>query len=112
MCGYGPVYPRDVREVYFGDTGCRVIYTSTRVTVKERDSMTPTVFEILMVITLGSLAGAIMGLGIGWAAKKQKNPWSSMTRGDKITNITLVIVFAILCIAVLAYYSFSSPTVS
>jgi hypothetical protein len=38
--------------------------------------MNPTVFEILMVLSLGSLFGAIIGLGIGWAAKTQKNPWS------------------------------------
>lgn len=110
MCGYSPVHYKEAREGYLSHTNCRVIYTITFVTGK-RNCMSPAMFDILMVISLGLLAGAIMGLGIGWAAKIQKNSWSLMNRREKITSIILVIVFAVLCSAVLAYYTFLSPAV-
>jgi NADH:ubiquinone oxidoreductase subunit 5 (subunit L)/multisubunit Na+/H+ antiporter MnhA subunit len=67
--------------------------------------MSGNVFDILMVIALGALAGTGMGLLMGFFAKKQKGEWSAMTREDQNFTIALVIVFCVICIAGLAYYS-------
>jgi len=61
-------------------------------------------FEILMMVVLGALAGTGIGLLIGFAAKKQKNEWSAMTRKEHTINIILVIVFCAICITGLGYY--------
>jgi NADH:ubiquinone oxidoreductase subunit 5 (subunit L)/multisubunit Na+/H+ antiporter MnhA subunit len=71
---------------------------------KERDCMSANVFDNLMVIALGVLAGTGIGLLIGFFAKKQKYEWSAMTRNDQHFTIALVIVFCVICIAGLAYY--------
>jgi NADH:ubiquinone oxidoreductase subunit 5 (subunit L)/multisubunit Na+/H+ antiporter MnhA subunit len=66
--------------------------------------MSANMFDILMVIALGALAGTGIGLLIGFFAKKQKGEWSVMTRKDQTLNIALVIVFCVICITGLAYY--------
>ena len=69
--------------------------------------MSASVFEILMAVALGSLAGTGIGLFIGFAAKEQRSEWSAMTRKEKTINIVLVLVFSAVCIAGLAWYMFS-----
>jgi hypothetical protein len=67
--------------------------------------MTATTFEILMVIALGTLAGTILGLGIGFVTGNQKSPWALLTRREKSINILLVAIFSVICIAALGWYS-------
>jgi hypothetical protein len=62
-------------------------------------------FAELMVIALGTMAGTGAGLIIGWAAGKQKNEWSAMSRNEKLVTIALIIVFTLAFTAVLAWYS-------
>jgi NADH:ubiquinone oxidoreductase subunit 5 (subunit L)/multisubunit Na+/H+ antiporter MnhA subunit len=66
--------------------------------------MSANMFDILMVIALGALAGTGIGLLIGFFGKKQKGEWSVMTRKDRTLNIALVIIFCVICIMGLAYY--------
>jgi NADH:ubiquinone oxidoreductase subunit 5 (subunit L)/multisubunit Na+/H+ antiporter MnhA subunit len=66
--------------------------------------MDANVFEILMIVTLGALAGTGIGLLIGFIAKKQKCEWSAMTRKEHTITIILVIVFCAIFIAGLGYY--------
>jgi hypothetical protein len=72
--------------------------------------MTATTFEILMVIALGTLAGTILGLGIGFVTGNQKNPWSLLTRRQKSINILLVAGCSVICVAALAWYSLAVAT--
>jgi NADH:ubiquinone oxidoreductase subunit 5 (subunit L)/multisubunit Na+/H+ antiporter MnhA subunit len=67
--------------------------------------MSANMFDFLMVIALGALAGTGIGLLIGFFAKKQNGEWSAMTRNEQTLNIALVIVFCVICITGLAYYS-------
>jgi ABC-type antimicrobial peptide transport system permease subunit len=67
--------------------------------------MTATTFEILMVIALGSLAGTILGLGIGFITGNQKSPWSLLIPREKSINILLVVLCSVICVAALAWYS-------
>ncbi len=69
--------------------------------------MSANVFEILMAVALGALAGAAVGLFIGFVSKQQKSEWSAMTRKEKTINIALVLFFSAVCIAGLAWYMFS-----
>jgi ABC-type antimicrobial peptide transport system permease subunit len=66
--------------------------------------MSANVFEILMIVTLGALAGTGIGLLIGFIAKKQKYEWSAMTRKEHSITIILVIVFCAIFIAGFGYY--------
>lgn len=61
-------------------------------------------FDILMVIALGTLAGTVIGLFIGYAAKRQQPRWTVMTDRDKLINIALVLFFSVVCIAGLSLY--------
>lgn len=61
-------------------------------------------FDILMIIALGTLAGAGIGISIGYAAKRQKPRWSLMTQREKLINLALVIFFSAVCIAGLVWY--------
>ena len=63
------------------------------------------VFDILMVLALGTLAGTCIGLAIGCVAQRQHPLWQQMTQKEKIINIALVLLFSILCTAGLAWYS-------
>ena len=65
--------------------------------------MSVSVFGILMAVALGALAGTVIGLFIGFAAKQQKSEWSAMTQKEKTINIALVIFFSAVCIAILAW---------
>ncbi|MCX6684832.1 MAG: hypothetical protein NTZ37_08925 [Methanoregula sp.] len=66
--------------------------------------MSANLFDVLMVIALGTLTGTVIGLLIGFFAKKQKNEWSAMTRKEQTITIALVIVFCVICIAGFGYY--------
>jgi hypothetical protein len=66
--------------------------------------MSASLFEILMAVALGSIAGTGIGLFIGFVAKQQKSEWSAMTRKEKTINSVLVIFFSAICIAGLAWY--------
>jgi ABC-type phosphate/phosphonate transport system permease subunit len=66
--------------------------------------MSANLFDVLMVIALGTLTGTVIGLLIGFFAKKQKNMWSAMTRKEQTITIALVIVFCVICIAGFGYY--------
>jgi hypothetical protein len=61
-------------------------------------------FDILMILALGTLAGTVIGLSIGRAARRQKPQWSLMTRQEKTVNLVLVLFFSAACIAALAWY--------
>jgi len=62
-------------------------------------------FDILMVIALGTLAGTGIGLTIGFLAGRQGPEWHLMTASEKQINIALVLIFSVLCVAGLAWYS-------
>ncbi|MFA4877823.1 MAG: hypothetical protein WC586_10440 [Methanoregula sp.] len=66
--------------------------------------MTGTLFEILMVIALGTLGGTCFGLLIGYCARLQKPDWFQMTRRERALNCALVLVCSAACIAELAWY--------
>jgi NADH:ubiquinone oxidoreductase subunit 5 (subunit L)/multisubunit Na+/H+ antiporter MnhA subunit len=68
--------------------------------------MNASLFEILMAVALGALAGTGIGLLIGFVAKQQGNEWSAMSRKQKTINIILVLFFSIVCIAGLSWYMF------
>ena len=68
--------------------------------------MTATLLEILMILSLGILAGTGTGLLIGFIAGKQKYDWSAMEKKDKITNVLLILVCSVFFMAVLAWYLF------
>jgi hypothetical protein len=68
--------------------------------------MSASLFEILMAVALGALAGTAIGLFIGFVAKQQKSEWSAMTRKERTINIALVLFFSAVCSAGLAWYMF------
>lgn len=67
------------------------------------------IFVILNIFALGVLAGTITGLVIGYAARRQKPEWSSMTAQDKRINIALVLFFTAVYIIVLSWYAMLPP---
>ncbi|MDO9326739.1 MAG: hypothetical protein Q7T80_17455 [Methanoregula sp.] len=69
--------------------------------------MSANVFDILMAVGLGAIAGTAIGLFIGFVAKQQKSEWSCMTRKEKTINIALVLFFSVVCIAGVAWYMFN-----
>jgi CDP-diglyceride synthetase len=71
--------------------------------------MSANLFDILMVIALGSLTGTGIGLIIGFFAGIQKREWSAMNRNQKTLQVALVILFCLICIAVLGYYFLIVP---
>jgi len=79
--------------------------------VDEGYGMITDTFAILMVISLGAMAGTGIGLFFGFVFKTQKSEWSAMTRQKKAINISLVIVCSAICIAGLAWYSLQAPWV-
>jgi hypothetical protein len=72
--------------------------------------MTPTLFEILMVLALGTLAGTALGLALGYSTGNQKNAWSLMTRRQQAINLMLIVVCTAVCIAAIGWYSFFIAT--
>jgi hypothetical protein len=71
--------------------------------------MSANMFDILMVIALGTLAGTGIGLIIGFFAGIQKSEWSAMSRNQQIFQVALLILFCVVCIAGLAYYFLKVP---
>lgn len=66
-------------------------------------------FVILNIVGLGTLAGTITGLIIGYAARRQKPAWSAMTAEDKRVNLALVLFFTLVFIALLAWFALQPP---
>jgi hypothetical protein len=66
--------------------------------------MTATLLEILMILSLGILAGTGTGLFIGYLAGKQKGDWAVMEKKDIVTNVLFILVCSVFFIAVLAWY--------
>jgi hypothetical protein len=62
-------------------------------------------FDILMVLALGSLAGAGAGLVIGSVLEKHKNHPSKTTSHEITLNLTLVVVCSCISIAILSWIS-------
>jgi hypothetical protein len=79
--------------------------------VDEGHAMITGMFAILMVISLGTMAGTAIGLFIGFALRKQKREWAAMTSSEKLINISLIVVFSVICSAGLAWYSLQAPFV-
>lgn len=73
---------------------------------KGRTCMSASIFEILMTVALGALAGTGIGLFIGFVTKQQRSEWSAMTRKEKSINALLVLFFSLVCISGLAWYMF------
>ena len=65
--------------------------------------MSNSLFAIAMVILIGLMSGIIVGLLIGFLAKKQRPLWSDMTRTEKWINILLVGVCSAIFITGLAW---------
>ena len=68
--------------------------------------MTATLLDILMILSLGILAGTGTGLVIGFVARKQNRDRAAMQKKDMITNVLLVLVCSAIFSAVLAWYIF------
>jgi ABC-type phosphate/phosphonate transport system permease subunit len=62
--------------------------------------------DILIVIALGTLSGTILGLAIGFLARRQEVPWPLMSPTDKKVNIGLIVLFSGICTAGFAWYAF------
>jgi hypothetical protein len=71
--------------------------------------MSANVFDIMMVIALGTLTGTGIGLVVGFFSGIQKREWPAMNRNQQILQVVLVILFCILCIAGLGYYFLIQP---
>ena len=71
--------------------------------------MSANMFDILMVIALGTLAGTGIALIIGFLARIQKREWSAMNQNQKTLQVALVILFCGICIAGLGYYFLIIP---
>jgi len=71
--------------------------------------MSASLFDILMVIALGTLTGTGIGLIIGFFAGIQRREWSAMNRNQKTLQVALVILFCVICIAGLGYYFLIVP---
>ena len=68
--------------------------------------MAATLLDVLMIVSLGILAGTGAGLLIGFLAGKQTRDLASMTARDKQTNLLLVLACSSTVIALLAWYLF------
>lgn len=63
-----------------------------------------TLFDILMILALGSLTGTGIGLAIGFLARRQGPEWGAMPPRDRVITIALILFFSGACIAGLAAY--------
>jgi hypothetical protein len=68
--------------------------------------MTATLLDILMILSLGILAGTGTGLIIGFVARKQNRDLAVMQKKDIVTNVLLVLVCSAIFSAVLTWYIF------
>jgi|APIni6443716594_1056825.scaffolds.fasta_scaffold2251647_2 hypothetical protein len=73
--------------------------------------MTATLLDILMIVSLGLLAGTGAGLLIGFLAGIEKRSWAAMPAKDKRTLVLLVLICSITVMAILAWYLFSYSAV-
>jgi len=73
--------------------------------------MAATLLDVLMIVSLGILAGTGAGLLIGFLAGKQMRDLASMTAQDKQTNLLLVLACSSTVIALLAWYIFQYSAV-
>jgi hypothetical protein len=68
--------------------------------------MAATPLDILMILSLGILAGTGTGLFIGFVTGKQKPDFASMEKKDIAINVVLILVCSAIFCAVLAWYLF------
>jgi ABC-type proline/glycine betaine transport system substrate-binding protein len=61
------------------------------------------IFGILNVMSLGLIAGAAVGLLIGYAAKTQGPEWAGMTGRNKAITIALVGICSAIAITALSW---------
>ena len=73
--------------------------------------MTATLLDILMIVSLGLLAGTGAGLLIGFLAGIEKRSWAAMPAKDKHTLVLLVLICSFTVMAILAWYLFSYSAV-
>jgi hypothetical protein len=60
--------------------------------------MSAEMFDIVMVMALGSLAGSGTGIIIGYITNNQKNEWHAMSLREQTVSFALVLFFcAIFC---------------
>jgi hypothetical protein len=71
--------------------------------------MSAEMFDLLMVIALGSSAGSGTGIIVGYITRHQKNDWYTMSKREKTLNCALVLFFCALFCWVLGYYSLIKP---
>ncbi|RPI40581.1 MAG: hypothetical protein EHM53_01340 [Methanoregulaceae archaeon] len=68
--------------------------------------MTATLLDILMILSLGILAGTAAGLVIGFVARKQNRDRAAMQKKDMMTNVLLILACSAMFSAGLAWYIF------
>lgn len=68
--------------------------------------MEATPFDILMIISLGVIAGTGTGLIIGYLAGIRKREWASMPAGDKRKTLLIILASSSVFIALLSWYLF------
>jgi hypothetical protein len=73
--------------------------------------MTATLLDILMIVSLGLLAGTGAGLLIGFLAGKQERSWAAMPAKNKQIHVLLVLACSSAVIALLAWYLFQYSAV-
>jgi hypothetical protein len=71
--------------------------------------MSADMFDTLMVIALGTIAGTGIALIIGFFAGIQKREWSAMNQNQKTLQVALLILSCGICIAGLGYYFLIVP---
>jgi hypothetical protein len=67
--------------------------------------MSAEMFDVMMVVALGSSAGSGTGIITGYITHNQKNEWCAMSSGEQTINIALVIFFCAIFCGGLEYYS-------
>lgn len=66
--------------------------------------MNVNVFDVLMLVSLGSLIGTGAGILIAYFAKKQHSEWSAMSSREQTISLVLMITFSAICCGILGYY--------
>jgi hypothetical protein len=61
-------------------------------------------FAILNTLALGTLAGTITGLAIGFVGKRHGSSWTLMSRRDKAVSVALVLIFSAVFCGILFWY--------
>lgn len=68
--------------------------------------MTATLLDILMIVSLGLLAGSGAGVLIGFLAGIGRRSWAEMPAKDKRNLVLLVLICSFTVMAILAWYLF------